>query len=146
MIYIYTFLILFSFNLYSDPKDKIIHIVKPANETPQVISKGDAADDPAIWFNQFSPNNSIIFGTDKRSGVYSYNLAGKKIGYSNLGNINNIDIRSINLDEEGTYIALVSLNVHICSCLKFSVRDSSEEQLCTPENTQISCHLHFLVC
>jgi len=78
MIYIYTFLILFSFNLYSDPKDKIIHIVKPANETPQVISKGDAADDPAIWFNQFSPNNSIIFGTDKRSGVYSYNLAGKK--------------------------------------------------------------------
>ena len=83
MIYIYTFLILFSFNLYSDPKDKIIHIVKPANETPQVISKGDAADDPAIWFNQFSPNNSIIFGTDKRSGVYSYNLAGKKIGYSN---------------------------------------------------------------
>ena len=110
MIYIYTFLILFSFNLYSDPKDKIIHIVKPANETPQVISKGDAADDPAIWFNQFSPNNSIIFGTDKRSGVYSYNLAGKKIGYSNLGNINNIDIRSINFDEEGTYTFIVASN------------------------------------
>ena len=29
--------------------DKKVYIVKPVSETGQVISKGDAADDPAIW-------------------------------------------------------------------------------------------------
>ena len=70
-------------------------------ETPEVDTKGDAADDPAIWTNLDSPNNSLIFGTDKRAGVYVYNLKGSKVGYTALGEINNIDLRII---ESETYI------------------------------------------
>ena len=63
-------------------------------ETPQVRTHDDAADDPAIWVDVEKPENSLIFGTDKKSGVHVYNLQGKEIGYTELGDINNIDLRS----------------------------------------------------
>jgi len=64
-------------------------------ETPQVKINGNA-DDPAIWFNDKNPNLSIVFGTDKYQGIYSYDMKGNKIGFSPAGKINNIDIRTLN--------------------------------------------------
>ena len=87
---------LFFLNGCSDPVE-----VSALYETPQVISPDDAADDPAIWLNQVVPEQSIILGTDKKSGVYAYNLQGEQIGYTELGKINNIDTRSLDSD---TYI------------------------------------------
>ena len=46
-------------------------------ETPEVDTKGDAADDPAIWTNLDSPNNSLIFGTDKKGQVYMFMISKK---------------------------------------------------------------------
>ena len=63
-------------------------------ETPQVTTHDDAADDPAIWVDVERPEKSLIFGTDKKSGVHVYNLQGQEIGYTELGDINNIDLRS----------------------------------------------------
>ncbi len=74
--------------------------VEAIYETPPVITKGDAADDPAIWVNKNNPSNSIIFGTDKKSGIYSYNLQGQELSYTNLGRINNVDTRSMNLGDD----------------------------------------------
>ena len=74
--------------------------VEAIYETPPVITKGDAADDPAIWVNKNNPSNSIIFGTDKKSGIYSYNLQGQELSYTNLGRINNVDTRSMNLVDD----------------------------------------------
>ena len=74
--------------------------VEAIYETPPVVTKGDAADDPAIWLNKSNPSNSIVFGTDKKSGIYSYNLQGQELGYTNLGNINNIDTRTINVGDD----------------------------------------------
>ena len=74
--------------------------VEAIYETPPVVTKGDAADDPAIWVNKSNPSNSIIFGTDKKSGIYSYNLQGQELSYTNLGNINNIDTITINVGDD----------------------------------------------
>ena len=74
--------------------------VEAIYETPPVVTKGDAADDPAIWLNKSYPSNSIVFGTDKKSGIYSYNLQGQELSYTNLGNINNIDTRTINVGDD----------------------------------------------
>jgi 3-phytase len=63
-------------------------------ETEPVATSGDAADDPAIVINFSNPAQSLIFGTDKRAGVYLYDLSGKKISYAALGEIN-IDVRQI---------------------------------------------------
>ena len=62
-------------------------------ETDPVITKGDSADDPAIWFNSKNPKKSLIFGTDKNSGIYVYDIEGNALSYANLGRINNIDLR-----------------------------------------------------
>ena len=72
-------LISFAFIVHGDPEDKIVYVVKPNAETPQVVTKGDAADDPAIWINNKSTTNSLVFGTDKKSGVYTYDLNAKKL-------------------------------------------------------------------
>ncbi len=64
-------------------------------ETESVSSMGDAADDPAIWFNQANPTQSLIFGTDKRKGIHVYDIYGKELSFSELGATNNIDLRVI---------------------------------------------------
>ena len=58
----FLFILVSSLIISSDPEDKIIHVVKPLTETPQVITKGDAADDPAIWVNNISLSDSLVFG------------------------------------------------------------------------------------
>ena len=53
----------------------------------------DAADDPAIWVNIKDPTKSLILGTNKRGGIYVYNLQGRKIQYREIGRVNNVDLR-----------------------------------------------------
>ena len=74
-----------------------IHAIK---ETPQVKMDGNA-DDPAIWINTADIKNSIVFGTDKYNGIYSYDLDGNILGFSKSGSMNNIDLRSI---DNKTYV------------------------------------------
>lgn len=54
----------------------------------------DAADDPAIWYNNADPAQSLVLGTDKNAGVYVYNLEGEVVQFIESGRINNIDVRS----------------------------------------------------
>ena len=83
-------LLLFAVSCSQDPN------IYASYETPPVITAEDAADDPAIVINFDNPPNSLIFGTDKKSGVYLYDLEGNELSYAPLGNINNIDVRQLN--------------------------------------------------
>ena len=69
-------------------------VIYPKDETDPVFSSGDAADDPAFWYNQKDPSKSVIFGTDKKSGLHSFSLNGKRMQFISSGKINNIDSRS----------------------------------------------------
>ena len=55
-------------------------------------SMDDAADDPAIWFHPRKPEQSLIFGSNKKGGLAAYNLEGEEVAYYPLGNINNVDV------------------------------------------------------
>ena len=66
--------------------------VTPIEETEPVNSNDDAADDIAIWVNEQNNENSIVIGTDKQYGIYSYDLNGNLIYSNKLGRINNVDI------------------------------------------------------
>jgi 3-phytase len=70
-------------------------IVYARNETRPVISKQgeDAADDPAIWVNSSDPEKSLIIGTNKKAGLYLYNLSGEEVSFYPLGKVNNVDVR-----------------------------------------------------
>ena len=73
--------------------DMSVPAVPPAFETTPVISSDDAADDPAILYNSANPAASIILGTNKRGGLYTYDLDGEVTQYLEVGNLNNVDVR-----------------------------------------------------
>ena len=68
--------------------------VPPRVETEPVPSPSDAADDPAIWIRPEAPERSLVIGTDKRSGLVVYDLAGEQVQYLAAGNLNNVDLRT----------------------------------------------------
>ena len=62
----------------------------------EAVSAGvddDAADDAAIWYNYDIPTESLVIGTNKKSGVNVYDLQGKRIRSYEVGKVNNIDVR-----------------------------------------------------
>ncbi|MGA0605066.1 phytase [Phenylobacterium sp. VNQ135] len=68
--------------------------VSAAAETPPVgTTAADAADDPAIWVDPANPQRGVIVGTDKKSGLYVYDLSGKQLQYLAGGLPNNVDLR-----------------------------------------------------
>lgn len=67
--------------------------VPAARETAAVASAEDAADDPAIWRNAADPAASLIVATDKKAGLYVYDLDGKVRSQFAAGRVNNVDLR-----------------------------------------------------
>src|SRR5436190_10599778 len=69
----------------SDSGGMTVGVGKPvpaAAETPSVgTGDKDAADDPEIWVDPSNPARGVIIGTDKKAGLYVYDLAGKQLQY-----------------------------------------------------------------
>ena len=82
-------------------KSKQIASLPAYVQTQPVASYGDAADDPAIWINSHAPAQSLVYGTDKKSGLNVYDLEGKLVTSLPIGRVNNVDIR-YNVDINGT--------------------------------------------
>ena len=101
------FLFFVSFTMSAAIED---HKIYPIYETEAVKTSGDAADDPAFWFNKTNPEKSIVFGTDKKSGIYTYDLSGKTLNYFPMGRINNIDLRSDYIIQDRTVSLLAGTN------------------------------------
>lgn len=62
-------------------------------QTEGVPSTGDAADDPAIWYNAKQPSQSRILATDKQGGLQVNDLQGQALQYLPVGRLNNVDVR-----------------------------------------------------
>lgn len=62
-------------------------------ETEPVSSKGDAADDPAIWLHPTDPSMSLVIGTNKQFGLDVYDLNGRLLARHEDGRLNNVDVR-----------------------------------------------------
>ncbi|MFP6844074.1 MAG: phytase [Thalassolituus sp.] len=76
----------------SNQSNAIMQVAASA-ETDPMDDNGDAADDPAIWVNLRNPEQSRILGTNKKFGLYSYDLQGKKLQELVVGRVNNVDVR-----------------------------------------------------
>lgn len=67
--------------------------VTAAAETPPVgTARADAADDPAIWRNPANPAASLVVGTDKKAGLYVYDLKGAQKSFLAAPGLNNVDL------------------------------------------------------
>ncbi len=75
-------------------------------QTTPVPTRGDTADDPAIWVNEAAPEDSLVLGTDKRYGLRIYDLQGEERAHIATGRLNNVDLRA--LREHPEYAALAA--------------------------------------
>jgi 3-phytase len=68
----------------------------PVRETTPVTSDGDAAGDVAVWVNPADPAASLVIGADRRGGLESYDLQGKRVQRlaRPAGAVNGVDVRS----------------------------------------------------
>src|SRR5690606_27380726 len=73
--------------------DTDMAVVHAAAQTDPVARFGDAADDPAIWLHPEKPEHGRVLGTDKKAGLYDYDLHGRTRQFLPEGRLNNVDVR-----------------------------------------------------
>ncbi len=95
--------------------DPAVTVTAVAQTTPVGTVNKDAADDPAIWRNPESPAASLIVGTDKKGGLYVYDLKGAQKSFLAAPGLNNVDLVELG---DGTVVVAASdrsdlANAHI---------------------------------
>lgn len=70
-----------------------VPFVQAVAQTEAVASRGDAADDPAIWVHASRPEASRVLGTNKKHGLEVYALDGRLLQRLPVGRVNNVDVR-----------------------------------------------------
>ena len=75
------------------PQTADTRTVTAATETAPVPDACDAADDPAVWVNESDPEASLIVATNKLRGLVVYGLDGEVVSASDVGRVNNVDLR-----------------------------------------------------
>jgi 3-phytase len=73
--------------------DTEVVVITAQGETTPVASRGDAADDAAIWYNFAAPERGRVLGTDKKRGLEVYDLSGQRVQSLPVGPLNNVDLR-----------------------------------------------------
>lgn len=91
-ILFFTFVSLLITSCNSNQKKDFLRVFAAA-QTQSVNTEGDAADDPAIWYNSANPAESCIIATDKQRGLAVYSLAGEQLSFTAVGKINNCDVQ-----------------------------------------------------
>ena len=72
--------------------DPAVTVTARAETPPVGTARQDAADDPAIWRNPANPAASLIVGTDKKGGLYVYDLKGAQKHFVAAPGLNNVDL------------------------------------------------------
>lgn len=83
-------------------------VVAVGETVPVGTANDDAADDPAIWRNPANPAESLIVATDKKAGLYVYDLEGKVRSFEPDGRLNNVDL--IDLGKSGVIVVASDRN------------------------------------
>ena len=105
-----------------------VAVVRPAHETVPVRSYGDAADDPAIWAHPTDPAASLIIATDKKAGLYLYDLQGKEVQFLADGKMNNVDFRD-GFELGGKQVTLVAASDRTRKAIALYVLDPAARRL-----------------
>ena len=104
--------------------------IVPVAETEPMARYGDAADDPAIYWHRDDPARSRILGTDKREGVWVYDLTGKALQKLPVGRLNNIDLRHDVVLDGQTFAGLAAASNRTGNSIAlFAIEDSTVRHL-----------------
>lgn len=115
----------------SDPraiKKPAVPTVTATVETIAVPSFGDAADDPAIWANLANPAQSLVVATDKKGGLFVYDMQGRIVQNLPDGKMNNVDLRE-GFQLGGTSVVLVAASNRTDRSIAIYRLDTASRQL-----------------
>ena len=85
--------------------DPVVTVTAQVETPPVGTAREDAADDPAIWRNPANPAASLVVGTDKKGGLYVYDLKGAQKSFLPAPGLNNVDLVEI---EYGRVLVIAS--------------------------------------
>lgn len=85
--------------------DPAVDVTARAETAPVGTTNQDAADDPAIWRNGVGAAASLIVATDKKGGLYVYDLAGREKSFLPAPGLNNVDLVEL---ADGTVLVAAS--------------------------------------
>lgn len=85
--------------------DPAVTVTARAETPPVGTAREDAADDPAIWRNPANPAASLVVGTDKKGGLYVYDLKGVQKSFLPAPGLNNVDLVEL---PDGQVLAIAS--------------------------------------
>lgn len=78
--------------------DPAVAVTAVAETVPVGTANEDAADDPAIWRNAANPAASLIVATDKKGGLYLYDLKGATKHFVAAPGLNNVDLVDMGIE------------------------------------------------
>ena len=102
--------------------------VQATVETPPVKCDSigdDSADDPAFWYNNSNPAKTVVFGSNKKGGIHSYDLDGKELQFVQCGQINNIDVRQGIVTTSGKTIDIIAGSNRSDNSISFFILDKN---------------------
>jgi 3-phytase len=107
------------------PPVPVVHAIV---ESAPAGSYGDAADDPAIWAHPSDPAKSLVLATDKKAGLYVYDMQGKVLQFLPVGKMNNIDLRN-DFPLDGKRVTLVTASDRTRKAIAIFRLDADARQL-----------------
>lgn len=72
-----------------------VSVFASAETVPVGTMNEDAADDPAIWRHADDPSQSLIVATDKKAGLYVYDMAGQIKSFIEAPGLNNVALEDL---------------------------------------------------
>lgn len=110
------------------PAPSKVAVVTARVETTPAGSFGDAADDPAIWAHPTDPGKSLVVATDKKAGLYLYDMQGQVVQFLADGKMNNVDLRE-DFDLGGQKIVLVTASNRTDKSIAIYRLDTAQRKL-----------------
>jgi len=103
----------------SSPANEVVAttVESPSKIAPKYVTPAlpNDSDDPAIWYNEDNPSESLIVGTDKNElngGLYAFDIHGSMEGHPNvypMDRPNNVDlIQGLSLGDSTVDVAVVA--------------------------------------
>lgn len=115
-------------NAAAPVEQKKVAAVTATVETTFAGSYGDAADDPAIWANAADPSKSLVVATDKKAGLYVYDMQGKVVQFLADGKMNNVDLRE-DFELGGEKVVLVTASNRTDKSISIYKLDTQKREL-----------------
>ena len=107
--------------------DPAVNVAAVAETPPVGTMREDAADDPAIWRNPSDPAASLVVGTDKKGGLYVYDLKGAQKHFLAAPGLNNVDLIEL---PDGQVLAIASDRSNLATGQLFVARlDTAQDTL-----------------